>query len=81
MKIKVENHIDDIRLKVSHKELRVILNGLNRYLYEPKNHIDVEEINELLFDKDEFEDEVDIDCIIGYLFTKIENKLNKIPVW
>jgi len=81
VKIKVKDEMDDIRLKVSHQELVVILDALDVYTDSPKDIAYIRALNGLLFDKDEFKKPGNIDLVAGRMFTKIENKLNKIQVW
>ena len=75
MKIKIKDEMDDIQLNVSHKELVVVLDALEKYNYDK---VDIEEINNKVFDKDEFDNNEVLRNKIYKMIAKISNKLNKI---
>ena len=75
MEIKVKDEMDDIRLKVSHKELVIIKEALELFYSSKK---DVKTLNNKLFDKDEFKNERKIEIKIWRMFVKIHKKLENI---
>jgi len=78
MKIKIKDEMDDIRLKVSHQELLLILDALEEYDYDK---VDIEEINYKLFDKDEFLDNDSLGKQLYRMIKKIRCKIEDINPW
>jgi len=78
MKIKIKDEMNDIRLKVSHQELILILDALEEYDYDK---IEVDDINRNLFDKDEFEDNDAVGQKLFKMIKKICCKLENINPW
>jgi hypothetical protein len=78
VKIKVKDEMDKIKINVSHKELVLISEALRNYHDEAK---DTNSINDMLFDKDEFENSAEIDKEVWEMFLKIYKVLDNIYVY
>jgi hypothetical protein len=79
MKVRVKDEMDEIILKVNHKELVLISEAL--YWYIPRRDCKIEELNDKLFDKDEFKDLFDVDNKVTKMANKILRVLSKINPW
>jgi len=78
MKIKIKDEMNDIRLKVTHKELILIKIALEHCDYR---NITTGIINNSLFDKDEIGNDLDIMDEVQAISRKIAKKTEKINVW
>jgi len=75
MKIKVKDEMNDIRIKISHKELVILKEAL--YSYNILND-DIKDLNVQLFDRDEMRDSTDVERTVLKIYSKIQNKLLEI---
>jgi len=75
MKIKIKDEMNDIRIKLSHKELVILKEAL--YSYNILND-DIKDLNVQLFDKDEMRDSTDVERVVFKMYSKIQNKLLEI---
>ena len=77
MKIKVRNKMNDIRLKLNHKEFMMIFNRLVWSDYIP----DIEKENRTLFDCQEFKSEEEYIRLLDKIVGKMAKVENSIDVW
>ena len=73
MKIKVKDEAQKIKLTVNHPELMIIYKALKDY-----QGISTKELNDMLFDFQEFDKDSDIVDLINTMKNKIRKKLNNI---
>lgn len=81
MKIKIKDEMDKIKLTVTHQELVLLQQALfkaRRPLLDP---IEVEYLNDNLFDKDEFDTSNEVDDVLHSMQHKIDDVLDDILVW
>ena len=78
MRIKIKDEMDDIRLKVSYKELMIIKLALKNYNFE---EVSKEDFNFINFDKDEIDNESELITLADELTEKIDKKTKNIHVW
>jgi len=76
MKIKIKDEMNDIRLKLSHKEVVLIKNALSNL-----NTEDLDDLNLYLFDCQEYKNKEELEKDIEKMSRKMYNKLNKIIPW
>ena len=84
MKIKIKDEMDNIKVTLSHKEL-VLLKEAMICILDTKNrnnkNIDLDILNQELFDKDEYENSIDVEKDISDIYFTIKRTLKDINVW
>jgi len=76
MKVKIKDEIDDIRLKLNHRELVLIKNALMNLEID-----NLDNLNRYLFDCQEYENEKELEKDIKKMISKIHKKLFTINPW
>ena len=77
MKIKVKDEMNDIRLKLNHREFMTIFNNLVWSYYRP----DIKEENRKLFDCQEFKNEKEYFKLLDKIVGKMAEVEDSIDVW
>ena len=77
MKIKVKDERFEIRLKLTHQELMIINEALKKY----RISVDVDSLNDRVFDCDEFSEESTLVEKVNEMINKIGRKTEDIDVY
>jgi len=81
MKIKSTKCEKEYKLKLSHKELSLIWYALNFMTFEHKKKAGLTDINNLLFDKDEFKSIEEWDDVETEIWNEIDEELGNTIVY